>query len=102
MIGLRGAQTDSGVSAVCERDAGPEPKIFLQQSRGGGVCGGNYWLAYQAQEQALMKALAVTSASVLALAVATGIAAAQQLSFDFNRINDTGVGEKIGTATVME
>ena len=49
-----------------------------------------------------MKALTVTSASVLALAVATGIAAAQQLSFDINRISDTGVGEKIGTATVME
>jgi hypothetical protein len=42
-----------------------------------------------------MKALTVTSASVLALAVATG---AQQLSFDINRISDTGVGEKIGTA----
>jgi Cu-Zn family superoxide dismutase len=49
-----------------------------------------------------MKALTVTSASVLALAVVTGIAAAQQLSFDINRISDTGVGEKIGTATVME
>src|SRR5688572_6685516 len=49
-----------------------------------------------------MKALTVTSASVLALAVATGIAAAQQLSFDINRISDTGVGEKIGTATVMD
>ena len=49
-----------------------------------------------------MKALTVTSASVLALVVASGIAAAQQLSFDINRISDSGIGEKIGTATVMD
>jgi Cu-Zn family superoxide dismutase len=49
-----------------------------------------------------MKALTIPSTSVLAIIVATGIAAAQQLSFDINRISDTGVGEKIGTATVME
>ena len=50
-----------------------------------------------------MKILTVTtSTSVLALVVATGVAAAQQLTFDINRIGDSGVGEKIGTATVLE
>jgi Cu-Zn family superoxide dismutase len=49
-----------------------------------------------------MKLITATSTSVLALVVVTGIATAQQLSFDINRISDSGVGEKIGTATVSE
>jgi Cu-Zn family superoxide dismutase len=49
-----------------------------------------------------MKLFPATSASFLALIVATGIATAQQLSFDINRISDSGVSDKIGTATVSE
>ena len=49
-----------------------------------------------------MKVLTVTSASVLALVVASGIAAAQQLSFDVNRISDSGIGEKIGIGHVFQ
>jgi Cu-Zn family superoxide dismutase len=37
-----------------------------------------------------------------ALLVATGLALAQELAVDINRISDTGVGEKIGTVTVSE
>jgi Cu-Zn family superoxide dismutase len=42
----------------------------------------------------------VLSSSVLL--VATGLALAQELVVDINRISDTGVGEKIGTVTVAE
>jgi superoxide dismutase, Cu-Zn family len=49
-----------------------------------------------------MRLITVTSASLLGLLIATGFAAAQQLSFDINRITDSGVGQKIGTATVSE
>ena len=49
-----------------------------------------------------MKLILATSTSLFALIVATGIATAQQLSFDINRISDSGVGEKIGTATATE
>ena len=54
----------------------------------------------QSQDQFIRKVITVTSASILAVVVATGMAAAQQLSFDINRISDTGV-QKIGTAAVM-
>jgi len=43
--------------------------------------------------------LAVSSAALL---IATGVALAQQLTVDVNRISDTGVGEKIGTIVVSE
>lgn len=42
------------------------------------------------------------SVSAATLVMVTGIAVAQQRSFDINRISDSGVGEKIGTATVAE
>ena len=47
----------------------------------------------------LINILAVASAVLIA---ATGAALAQQRAFDINRISDSGVGEKIGTATVSE
>ena len=47
----------------------------------------------------LMRVL-VTSSTVLL--VATGVALAQQMTVDINRISDTGIGEKIGTAQVSE
>jgi len=37
-----------------------------------------------------------------ALLLATGVALAQQLNVDINRISDSGVGEKIGTVTISE
>ena len=43
--------------------------------------------------------IAVASAVLIA---ATGAAVAQQRIFDINRISDSGVGDKIGTATVSE
>ena len=46
-----------------------------------------------------LRVLAVSSAALL---IATGIAIAQQLTVDINRISDSGVGEKIGTAIVSE
>jgi superoxide dismutase, Cu-Zn family len=36
------------------------------------------------------------------LMIATGVAVAQQLSVDINRISENGVGEKIGTVVVKE
>jgi Cu-Zn family superoxide dismutase len=36
------------------------------------------------------------------LIFATGLAIAQQLTVDVNRISDSGVGEKIGTVTITE
>jgi len=49
-----------------------------------------------------MRSLTLVSLSTGALVVASGIALAQQVTFDINRISDKGVGEKIGTATVAE
>jgi Cu-Zn family superoxide dismutase len=49
-----------------------------------------------------MRTLTLVSASAAGLVLATGLAVAQQRSFDINRISDTGVGEKIGTATVSQ
>ena len=45
------------------------------------------------------RVLAVSSAALL---IATGVAVAQQISVDINRISDSGVGQKIGTAQVSE
>ena len=42
------------------------------------------------------------AASSAVLLVATGVAVAQQLTVDINRISDSGVGEKIGTVVVTE
>lgn len=49
-----------------------------------------------------MRILPQLCVSVAGLVLVTGIALAQQRSFDINRISDSGVGEKIGTATVAE
>ena len=46
-----------------------------------------------------MRLLAASSAVLL---IATGVAIAQQLTVEINRISDTGVGEKIGTVVVSE
>jgi Cu-Zn family superoxide dismutase len=46
-----------------------------------------------------MRVLAFSS---VALLIATGVAIAQQLTVDINRISDAGVGEKIGTIVVSE
>ena len=45
------------------------------------------------------RVLAVSSAALL---FATGVAVAQQMTVDINRISDSGVGQKIGTAQVSE
>ena len=42
------------------------------------------------------------AASSAVLLVATGVAVAQQLTVDINRISDSGVGEKIGTVVLTE
>ena len=47
----------------------------------------------------LARVLAVSGAALL---IATGVAVAQQISVDINRISDSGVGQKIGTAQVSE
>ena len=44
----------------------------------------------------------VLTLSSCTLVIATGIALAQQLTVDINRISDSGVGEKIGTVVVTE
>lgn len=44
----------------------------------------------------------VLAASATALLVATGVAIAQQLTVDINRISDKGIGDKIGTVVVSE
>jgi superoxide dismutase, Cu-Zn family len=49
-----------------------------------------------------MRPLSVVSLSVGALAIATGVALAQQVTFDVHRISEQGVGEKIGTASATE
>ena len=46
-----------------------------------------------------MRLLAASSAALL---IATGLAVAQQVTVDINRITDTGVGDKIGTIEVSE
>jgi Cu-Zn family superoxide dismutase len=49
-----------------------------------------------------MSRLLVLSVPAATLVAVTSVAIAQQRSFDINRISDSGVGEKIGTATVAE
>jgi len=46
-----------------------------------------------------LRIVALTAGSLL---IVTGIAVAQQLTVDINRISDTGVGDKIGTVVVSE
>jgi Cu-Zn family superoxide dismutase len=49
-----------------------------------------------------MRPAPILALSTAALLVATGIAFAQQVTFDIHRISDQGIGDKIGTATVAE
>lgn len=49
-----------------------------------------------------MRLIPVAALSTSAFLVATGIALAQQVTFDIHRILDQGVGEKIGTASLTE
>jgi superoxide dismutase, Cu-Zn family len=50
----------------------------------------------------MTRSMPILAASAAALLIATGVAIAQQLTVDINRISDDGVGEKIGTVTVSE
>jgi superoxide dismutase, Cu-Zn family len=50
----------------------------------------------------MSRSLRLLAGATGVLLVATGVAIAQQLTVDINRISDSGVGEKIGTATVSE
>jgi len=49
-----------------------------------------------------MRLIPVFSIATGVVVVASGIAAAQQMTFDISRITEKGIGEKIGTATVTE
>lgn len=49
-----------------------------------------------------MRPVSIIALSSGALVVACGVAFAQQVSFDINRISDQGIGEKLGTASVTE
>ena len=50
----------------------------------------------------MTRSMRVLAFSSVALLIATGVAIAQQLTVDINRISDAGVGEKIGTIVVSE
>jgi superoxide dismutase, Cu-Zn family len=50
----------------------------------------------------MTRSMRVLAFSSVALLIATGVAVAQQLTVDINRISDAGVGEKIGTIVVSE
>ena len=50
----------------------------------------------------MSKFQSILSVSISSLLIATGIAHAQQLTIEINRISDNGVGDKIGTVVVGE
>ena len=50
----------------------------------------------------MTRSMRVLAASSAALLIATGVAIAQQLTVDINRISDAGVGDKIGTIVLSE
>ena len=50
----------------------------------------------------MINSLRLLTASSCVLVIATGVALAQQMTVDINRITDSGVGEKIRTAIVTE
>jgi superoxide dismutase, Cu-Zn family len=50
----------------------------------------------------MTKSLRLLALSCGGCLIATGVAIAQQLSVDINRISESGVGEKIGTVAVSE
>ncbi len=50
----------------------------------------------------MTKPLSIAAAATAALLLVTGIAMAQQLTVDMNRITDSGVGDKIGSVLIKE
>src|SRR5262245_41547405 len=48
------------------------------------------------------KGIKVLGGALGGMLVLTGVAFAQQLAIDVNKISDTGVGEKIGTVSISE
>jgi Cu-Zn family superoxide dismutase len=50
----------------------------------------------------MTRTLRILTLSCTGLLVATGLALAQRLTVEINRISDTGVGDKIGTVVVSE
>ena len=50
----------------------------------------------------MSKALRIVAATSASLLIVIGVAIAQQLTVDINRITDSGVGDKIGTVVVSE
>ena len=46
--------------------------------------------------------LKVFGGAAMMMSVAVGVAVAQQLTVDINKVSDAGVGEKIGTVTITE
>jgi Cu-Zn family superoxide dismutase len=50
----------------------------------------------------MSKSLRIVAATSASLLIVIGVAIAQQLTVDINRITDSGVGDKIGTVVVSE
>ena len=50
----------------------------------------------------MKKKLQLLGVAVGMMTLAASIAAAQQLTVDINKVSDAGVGEKIGTVTIVE
>ena len=44
----------------------------------------------------------VLGGAAMMMSVAVGVAVAQQLTVDINKVSEAGVGEKIGTVTITE
>jgi Cu-Zn family superoxide dismutase len=53
-------------------------------------------------EYVMKKAIHLLSGAAGAMVLATGIAWAQQLTVDINKVSEAGVGDKIGTVTITE
>jgi Cu-Zn family superoxide dismutase len=50
----------------------------------------------------MTRSMRVLSISVTAVLLATGVAVAQRLTVDINRVSEAGVGDKIGTVEISE
>jgi len=50
----------------------------------------------------MKRSIEVLSGVAAILTVATGVAVAQQLTVEINKVSDAGVGEKIGTVTISQ
>src|SRR5262245_465288 len=53
-------------------------------------------------ENPMNKRLQVFGSAAMMMSVAVGVAVAQQLTVDINKVSDAGVGERIGTVTITE